>query len=671
MNIKPALKLWVYFVVLCGLAVQSTAQTNDASHIETFNIQYSGIYQLQDSYTIIYDNTNETAKLNGFRVSFFGPDRQAIAETGAQFFPIDGKIETFFLTAPVVGFSDVEFSVLSLHSGEIENFPSNVGGILALNELSEVPKLEEEIGNAESPSISEEIEVEVSEEPKEDEPAPPPNLSSVDKQRLLDTKTKIAELLKALQQKSLTATPNALNSTNARLDRLLQDIKILSDKAGVEKQTELKLKIDALNADVLSKKQKADNVQRRDELDALKSEILALGIQTDELLTQNIEPNDAATLDILETNIEKLNAQLAAINLSNTIGQNAIQTWEQQYLALKNQLDSALLPAFNWNGLLVLLILAGLLFGVFSKTFIGAKAKARPFKSTLKFTETPGVIFATSPMLAGNVAAPLAPAGQLAAAQLQMLSGPYSILKDAYLATGRIGYAQVGVPSAEDYSFGTGFLVSDRHVVTNRHVHGLYGHYVLDKSDPGGIEFIAEKGKDASDFVPFNGKPPHLLPELDIAIYTLARPVKNRTPIRLKSIETDTLNGRDVIVIGYPDTHTPEKEDILNLVEDNPIFAVKRISQGQIFRHSTDTDAPFGVETSVSETKYSEFRMPAICHNASTMGGNSGSPLLDIKNGNLLGVHFAGFKVFNREEAANLAMAISQLTQNKEFKNLT
>ena len=62
--------------------------------------------------------------------------------------------------------------------------------------------------------------------------------------------------------------------------------------------------------------------------------------------------------------------------------------------------------------------------------------------------------------------------------------------------------------------------------------------------------------------------------------------------------------------------------------------------------------------------------MPAICHNASTMGGNSGSPLLDIKTGGLLGVHFAGFKVFNREEAANLAMAISQLTQNKEFKNL-
>jgi len=49
------------------------------------------------------------------------------------------------------------------------------------------------------------------------------------------------------------------------------------------------------------------------------------------------------------------------------------------------------------------------------------------------------------------------------------------------------------------------------------------------------------------------------------------------------------------------------------------------------------------------------------------MGGNSGSPLLDSKTGQLIGVHFAGFKVFNQEEAANLAMAIEQLTQNNDL----
>ena len=688
MKMRGVLKLVVYLAVLCGIALQSTAQINDASHIKTFSIQYSGIYQLQDSYTIIYDNTAEAAKLNSFQVFFYGPDRKAIAETQVQSFPIDGKIQTFFLTAPVIGFSDVEFSVVSLHSGEIENFPSNVGGILALNELSEVPEPEEQrddTENAEGPSVVEEIKIDVSEEPpesiqestqesiepKEDEPSSPPSLSAEDKQRLLDTKTKVTELLKTLQEKSPAGTPDTLKDTNAHLDGLLGDINNLSDVASAEKQTDIKTKIDALGADILSKKQSPDDAQKRNELEALKSEILAQRSQLDELLSQNIEPEDATTLDNLDSIIEQLEARLTAINIPEAIGPNAIQAWDQQYLALKSQLDLALSPAFDWIVLVGLLVLAGLLLGLFLKTLMGGKAKAKPLKSTLNFTETPGIIFAASPMLAGNVAAPLAPAGQLAAAQLQMLSGPYSILKQAYLATGRIGYAQVGIPSAEDYAFGTGFLVSDCHVVTNRHVHGLYGHYLLDKSDPGGIEFIAEKGKDASNFVPFNGEQPQLLPELDIAIYTLARPVTNRTPIALKPMETEALDGRDVVVIGYPDTHTPEKAEVLAVVEDDPVFAVKRLSQGQIFRHSTDIDTPYGVETSVSESKTSAFLMPAICHNASTMGGNSGSPLLDIKNGQLLGVHFKGFKVFNQEEAANLAMAISQLTKSEQLNKLS
>ena len=678
MNIRVVLKLFVYCVCLCGLAFQSTAQTKNARPIKSFNIQYSGVYQLQDSYTIIYDNTAETAKLNNFRVSFYGPDSKTIAQTEVQSFPIDGKIETFFLAAPVVGFSDVEFSVISLHGGKIGNFQSDVGGILALNELSEVPEPkdpEEDSGNAESTS-EEDIEVEESDPPQESEEEKvfiisPPTLSSDNQQRLLDTKTDVTNLLKALQQKSLAITPDALTYSNDRLDNLLGDIQDLSDLADAEKQLDLKTKIDALSADISSKKQGLDRTQKRDEIDALKSDILALRSQLDVLLDQNIEPDDTSTIGNLESNIAQLSAQLAAIDIPIAIGPDSIQAWEQQYVVLNNQMETALSPAFNWASILIPLVLASLLLGLLLKTLSSAKTKIKPLKSALNFTETPGVIFAASPMLAGNVAAPLAPAGQLAAAQLQMLAGPFAVLKDAYLATGRIGYAQVGVPSADDYAFGTGFLVSDRHVVTNRHVHGLYGHYLLDKSDPGGIEFIAEKDKDASDFVPFNGEPPRLLPELDIAIYTLARPVTNRTPIALKPKETESLNGRDVVVIGYPDTHKPDDAEVLAVVEDNPVFAVKRISQGQIFRHSTDTDTPYGVKTSVNESKNSKFIMPAICHNASTMGGNSGSPLLDLNDGQLLGVHFKGFKVFNQEEAANLAMAISQLTQSEELKNLS
>ena len=280
-----------------------------------------------------------------------------------------------------------------------------------------------------------------------------------------------------------------------------------------------------------------------------------------------------------------------------------------------------------------------------------------------------GVVFLDSPMQAANVVTPLSPAGQLTASNLQMLTGQFEVLRPAYHATGRIGFAQEGVPTSEDYSFGTGFLITPNHVMTNRHVDGYYGHY-LAGDGCGGIEFIAEKEKDASDFIPFNGQPPLLIPGLDLAIFTLSRAAGNRPPLARIAIPTEDLDGRDIAVIGYPDTHEPNNPDILAVVEDEPIFAVKRISQGKIFRHSTDTDTPYGVNVNVDEDDKNRFDMPAICHNASTLGGNSGSPILDIQTGQLLGVHFAGYKVFNKEEAANLAMAIAQLTKNKTVNEI-
>ena len=293
----------------------------------------------------------------------------------------------------------------------------------------------------------------------------------------------------------------------------------------------------------------------------------------------------------------------------------------------------------------------------------------RPLKP-IERSDDGGVVFAGSPLFAANVATPLSPAGQLTASNLQMLKGPFQVLRPAYHATGRIGYAQEGKPTSEDYSFGTGFLITPNHVMTNRHVHGFYGHYLTTDENCGGIEFIAEKDKDASDFIPFNGKPPLLLDGLDIAIYTLSRSAGNRTPINRVPIPTEELDGRDIAVIGYPDAYDLTDADVLAVVEDNPILAVKRISQGKIFRHSTDDEDPYGVEVKIIENDEKDFPMEAICHNASTLGGNSGSPILDLKTGELLGVHFAGHKIFNEKEAANLAMAISQLTEHSDIENV-
>lgn len=289
-----------------------------------------------------------------------------------------------------------------------------------------------------------------------------------------------------------------------------------------------------------------------------------------------------------------------------------------------------------------------------------------------------GVVFANSPMVA-SAPAPLAmkmrtvpstptpstpppptltPAGHMVPAGLQTLTGPFAAIRPVYRATGRIGGPQIGVPTNDDVAFGTGFLITPNHVMTNQHVYEFYKHY-LTGPDCGGIEFIAEHGRDASEYVAFNGEDPLIVPELDIAIFTLQRSVENRPPIDRISVPSEQLHERSILTISYPCPWdvTP---DILALVEEGPVFAVKRISQGEIFRHSTDTADPYGVEVNVDQTINPAGSMPAICHNASTLGGSSGAPLVDM-DGNLVGMHFAGDRLFNEREAANLAMAIEHL----------
>jgi len=290
----------------------------------------------------------------------------------------------------------------------------------------------------------------------------------------------------------------------------------------------------------------------------------------------------------------------------------------------------------------------------------GQSARHAP-KAKPRRPEQSGVVFAGSPMVAGAVApgaAPLAPAGTMVSSGLQTLTGAYAALKPAYRATGRIGGPQEGVPTNDDVAFGTGFLVTPNHVMTNQHVWEFYKHY-LAGTDCGGIEFIAERDRDASDYVAFNGEPPVIIKDLDIAIFTLARPVTDRMPIDRIAAPAQSLDGREVVTVSYPCPFETD-ETILAVVEPDPIFAVKRLSEGKIFRHSTDTDAPYGVDVPVDPAINPAKAIAAICHNASTLGGSSGAPILD-RQGRLVGVHFAGKRSFNEAEAANLAMAIDRI----------
>ncbi len=248
-----------------------------------------------------------------------------------------------------------------------------------------------------------------------------------------------------------------------------------------------------------------------------------------------------------------------------------------------------------------------------------------------------GMAFAASPMLLGGLPPALA------------------AIKPVYDAVGRIGFAQQGKPVGEDESFGTGILISERHILTNRHVWEMFKHR-LASPEPTGIEFYGEKESDKTDFVPFSDKPPICLEGWDAAIFTLDRAPENRRPVTITPRPAEQLNDLDIVVVGYPQAHRMT-EDIAEVTEKEPIFGVKRYSEGKIFRHSVDIENPYGVEAAVESVINPSETMRAVCHNASTLGGSSGSAVICKKTGELVALHFGFDSAYEWEEAANFAVA--------------
>jgi len=257
-----------------------------------------------------------------------------------------------------------------------------------------------------------------------------------------------------------------------------------------------------------------------------------------------------------------------------------------------------------------------------------------------------GMAFAASPMLLGGLPPALA------------------AIKPVYDAVGRIGFAQEGKPVGKDESFGTGILISEHHVLTNRHVWEMFRHR-LASPEPTGIEFYGEKESDKTDFVTFADVEPVCIDGWDAAIFTLTRTPENRAPVAITPRPAEELNDLDIVVVGYPQAQRVT-DDIAEVTEKDAIFGVKRYSEGKIFRHSVDIENPYGVEAAVESVINPSESMRAICHNASTLGGSSGSAVVCKKTGDLIALHFGFDSAYEWEEAANFAVAGENLADEIE-----
>jgi S1-C subfamily serine protease len=194
-----------------------------------------------------------------------------------------------------------------------------------------------------------------------------------------------------------------------------------------------------------------------------------------------------------------------------------------------------------------------------------------------------------------------------------------------YLYTiGRVDHVGQGALPAEP--FGTGFLISPDLFLTNHHVVTLLtgGTDVVNPAEAE-VRFVQEFGAPDEPAVPVLGV--HSFhEEHDAAILRLAADQRLQCRPPLKWSEASPEIGDQVVVLGYP---SPDGAR-------NPLFAatifggklnVKRLAPGELIGS----------------------RQGTVYHDCSTLGGNSGSPVVDIKSGTVVGLHRDGYFLARNE----------------------
>jgi len=190
---------------------------------------------------------------------------------------------------------------------------------------------------------------------------------------------------------------------------------------------------------------------------------------------------------------------------------------------------------------------------------------------------------------------------------------------------------RVEVEGHLDYEWvGTASLVAPTTLMTNRHVaqefcarHGRA--WTFRQGMTSRIDFLGELGSTTSvEFEITDVIGLHEKHDLALLRVQSASPDGRALPdpLTVAASEPRGLLGRDVYVVGYPalDSRRNEPEQLRNIFAD--VYDVKRLQPGRTVGYST---------------MYS-----AIEHDCSTLGGNSGSPVVDLETHQVIGLHFGG-----------------------------
>lgn len=174
---------------------------------------------------------------------------------------------------------------------------------------------------------------------------------------------------------------------------------------------------------------------------------------------------------------------------------------------------------------------------------------------------------------------------------------------------------------------GTGWLVSDSVIVTNRHVLDVLSKGT-GKLETGQavVRFKFEAG------LPDEDEPANITgvlkvhDELDVALLTIDKQTftDERKPLEVETAPVE--EGHPVVAVGYPFDDSKRNPLFINALFGGT-FGVKRAAPGEV----------------------SGLGPRSIYHDCSTLGGNSGSPIFSMKTGRVVGLHRDGHFMYRNE----------------------
>jgi S1-C subfamily serine protease len=211
-------------------------------------------------------------------------------------------------------------------------------------------------------------------------------------------------------------------------------------------------------------------------------------------------------------------------------------------------------------------------------------------------------------------------------------------------AVGRIELNNSDFPWA-----GTGWLIAEGIIVTNRHVADLFarldrkaGGFVFKPGLVGGlvssdVDFLEEENRaDSAEHPVVSILWMAPSDEADVAFLRVARAPASPPLPKPIDLADDVAEGALIGAIGYParDPSIPDQAKVIEIFGDD-VYDKKRFAPGRVM--SVDGNR--------------------IKHDCSTLGGNSGSVLLDLKTGKAVGLHHGGLM----NDSANLAVTAAHV----------